>query len=61
MTRNQKNLLKFALATLATFGALYCVSVDHFTKYHAIGLIVCVAVFLGYCYHVFNDNGDQIV
>jgi len=56
MTRNQKNVLKFAIATIAAVVALDCVSQEHMTTYHIIGLVVSIIVFLWYCYHVFTDN-----
>lgn len=59
MSRNVKNIGKFAIAVaaLALFG--YCISkaeTDEFNLWHIAGIIVSVDVGIWYLWHVFKDK-----
>jgi hypothetical protein len=56
MSKNTKNSLKFAAATVATFGALYCVAQTPMKLGHWIGTGACLATFAWFVWHVYNDK-----
>ena len=56
MSRNTKNVLKFAAAAAATFGALYCVAQTPMKVGHWIGVAGCLVVFGWFMWHVYNDK-----
>ena len=56
MSRNTKNVLKFAATAAATFGALYCVAQTPMKVGHWIGAIGGIITFGWYTWHVYDDK-----
>ena len=56
MSRNTSNLIKFALCALATVGLLWVFGVEDWQLYHIVVLVLCVATWIWYLWHVFNDK-----
>lgn len=56
MTKDQKQILKFAICTIACIGILYLTTVRVWCLRHTIGIVLCIAAILWYGYHFYTDK-----
>lgn len=56
LDRNTKNVIKFSIAVIAVGYILYFTSVDKYTVWHYVFLVLAGIALYWYAKHVFNDN-----
>ena len=56
ISKNTKNVIKFTIATIATGYILYFTSVDKYTIWHYVFLVLAGIDLYWYAKHVFKDK-----